>query len=69
MELKSVHSRYLANRISLFALNSQSHSLIFACFSNLCRFFLKFDQVKNNIFEKLCTTKNYQIFMNPHDIS
>ena len=39
MELKSVHRRYLANMISLFALNSLSRWLIFASFGNLCRSF------------------------------
>ena len=64
MELKSVRWRFSANRISLFALNSQSHWLIFANFGNLCRF-LKFDQVWKKIFEKLCTTEILQIFLNP----
>ena len=39
MELNSAHRRYLDYWISLFALNSQSHWLIFAKFGNLCRFF------------------------------
>ena len=39
LELKSVHRRYLANRISIFALNLQSHWLIFASFGNLCQSF------------------------------
>ena len=39
LELKSVHRRYLANRISIFALNLQSHWLIFASFGYLCQYF------------------------------
>ena len=61
LELKSVHKRYLANRISLLALNSQSHWWIIANFGNLCRF-LKLDQLTKNFFEKLYTTKKSHNF-------
>ena len=56
MEIESVHWRYLANRISLFALNLQSHWLKIASFGILCRF-LKLHQVMKTFFEKICTTK------------
>ena len=55
-EFKSVHWPYLTNRISLFALNSQSHWLLFANFGNLCRF-LKFDQVRKNFSKKYIPRK------------
>ena len=64
MELKSVHWRFSANRISLFALNSQSHWLIFGNFGNLCRFSEVWLRLKKR-FEKLCTTKSPQNFLNP----
>ena len=46
MDLKSVHWRCLANRISLFALNSQYHWLKFASFGNLSVSFRSFTKLE-----------------------
>ena len=67
MELKSIRRRYWANRIWLFALNSQSHWLIFANFGNLRHFFLKFDQVKK-LFREIMYHENSPEFLESCDI-
>ena len=56
------------NRMSLFALNSQSHWLLFANFGKLGRFFLKFDHVRKKLFREIIYHKNSPEFLESFDI-
>ena len=60
MELRTTHWHYLANRISLLALKSQTHAGIVASFILPCRFFLKFNLLKKN-FPKIVAPQEFPI--------